>query len=79
MLLVGVIWVMRHIEHLLKVLLDFSVPLFIGHRELFAYRYNRNVCDLKVLDDKIEPVTNISSVPKLSELPSCLQRQHPMI
>lgn len=43
MLLAGVIWVMGHIEHLLKVLLDFSIPLFIGHRELFACRYNINM------------------------------------
>ncbi len=42
MLLIGVIRVMGHIEHLLKILLDFSVPFFIGHRKLFAYRYNAN-------------------------------------
>lgn len=34
--LVGVIWVLGHIEQLLKVLLDFSIPVFIGHRELCA-------------------------------------------
>lgn len=43
MLLIGVIRVMGHIEHLLKVLLDFSVPFFIGHRELFACKYNTNM------------------------------------
>lgn len=49
MLLIGVIRVMGHIEHLLKVLLDFSVPLFIGHRELFACKYktNTDTYDLK--------------------------------
>lgn len=34
MFLIGVLKVVRHVKHLLKVLLDLSVPLFIGHRDV---------------------------------------------
>lgn len=41
MLLVGIIRVLGHMEQLLKVLLDISIPVFVGHGELRACTYNK--------------------------------------
>lgn len=43
MFLIGIFGVTRHIEHFLEIVLNLSVPLFVGHRELFTWKSAWNV------------------------------------